>query len=474
MNDPTVHSEVSGDAGNSEVRADTVHAEVNDPAMSPEVRADPAIRPRAPAVLVDHAMKVMGAALAVGEAMLRSRAPTSEVEQSVRRLTAALELGHCEVSVTMNQLTLSLVDSRLDAPMTMVKVVDLSEVRLDLLVEVEDLIRAAESGDADVETTTRELPRIVAEEPIRPRWLNSAFYLVSVAGWVAFASGGWVGVAAGVIGALFMQTVLLPVSRNRLPDVFIVALSAMVAVAAPATAAYLEAPIALTPAIVGGLFPLLPGGALAASVTDWLGGAPLSGMAKGLQVALEALGLALGAVAALTVVDQLGIEATVESAMTPDYLIAAAAVIATVGLALSRAMPLRLAPGVGAVTLAAWLVAWAMPESTAAFPPGVALAAVAIGVGAQVVARIQHTNPTIYTTTSVFVLAPGLLTYMAMVALTSGDTEVANELLVQALGIAGAVAAGIALGSSLTRTLPVPRQRTRPWLRPGRSGYRTR
>ncbi len=419
----------------------------------------------------DHALKVMVAAMAVGEAMLRSRAPTSEVEDSVRRLTTALELSECEVAVTQNQLILSVVRDGMDAPMTMVKVIDMSEVRLDLLAEVEDLIRRVETGEADPATATGELARIMTEAPSRPRWLNSLFYLISVAGWIAFAGGGWMGMAAGLVGALIIQLVITPLARSRIPEFFGVAFSSAVAIAAPATVAYLGWPIVLTPAMVGGLYPLLPGGALAASVTDWLGGAPLSGMAKGLQVALETAGLALGAVSVLTLVDHLGIESTADPVIIPTAVVALAATVAAVGLALSRTMPMRFAPGVAVVALAAWSVNWAMPETTATFPPSIFVAALTIGVGAQIMARIQRTNPIMFTTTTLFVLAPGLITYLAMAALTSGEPDTANELLIRALGIAAAIAAGIALGMSLTRRLPEPRQRVRPLSRHA-SGHR--
>lgn len=408
-------------------------------------------------------MKVLGAAIAVGEAMLRSRVPTSEVESSVRRLNTAFGLSHCEVSVTMNELALSLVDPRLGTPMTIIKVVDTSEVRLDLMVDVESLIRAAESGDVDLDRTTRELPRIITATSKRPWWVNSGFYLFSVASWVVFAGGGWLGAVAGILGAIIIQLVIVPLSRTRLPEVFGIAFSSAIAVAAPATAAYFDAPIALTPAIVGGLYPLLPGGAIAASVTDWLAGAPLSAMAKGLQATLAAAGLALGAVGALTLMDELKITSPVESMQMPVVMVAAAAMLAVTFLALSRSMPLRLAPGVAVVTVAAWAIARAVPDTSASFPLDVFLAAIIIGMGSQLVARIQRTNPSVYTTTTVFVLAPGLITYLAMVAATSGDTDTAGSLLIHALGVSGAIAAGVALGVSLTRRLPVPRPRVRPW-----------
>lgn len=409
------------------------------------------------------ALKVMSAGLMVGEAMLRSQVATSEVESSVRRLNRAFGFDRVEVSVTMNEITLSLMDPRLAAPMTTVKVIDVGEIRLDLLVEFESLIDRVESGQIDLDTTLAESQRIAQARPLRPWWANSLFYLVTVAAWVVFVGGGLAGALAGVAGAIVMQAVVVPLSRARLPEVFGTAASAALAVAAPATVAYLEVPIAMTPAIVGGLFPLLPGGQLVASVTDGLSGTPLSAMAKGLQAALTAVALSLGALGALRVVDALEIVPTPDTTLTTPTVIGASAAIAVTSLALSRHMPFRLAPGTAVIAIAAWVVIWLIPPGMEGFPTGSFLAAVVVGAAGQVIARIARTSASLYTTTSVYVLVPGFATYLAMAAFAQGDTDTGIELLVRALAISAAIAAGVALGVAATRQLPIPRPRVRPW-----------
>lgn len=417
------------------------------------------------AAFADRALQVMSAGLMVGEAMLRSRVATSEVESAVRRLNNAFGFSRIEVSVTMSQITLSLIDPRLHAPMTAVKVIDIGEIRLDLLVEYESLIAQVESGFADLDTSVVNLERIATAPPLRQWWANSLFYLVTVAAWVVFVGGGLAGALAGVAGAVVMQAVVVPLSRARLPEVFATAASAALAVAAPATAAYLGVPIAMTPAIVGGLFPLLPGGALVASVTDGLSGAPLSSMAKGLQAAVTAVALSLGALGALTLVDTLEITATADGTFTAPVVVGASAAVAVTALAMSRSMPLRLAPGTAVIGIAAWVVIWLMPPGMEGFPTGSFLAAIVVGASGQIIARIARTSASLYTTTSVYVLVPGFVTYLAMAAFATGDTDTGVELLVRALTISGTVAAGVTLGVAVTRRVPVPRTRVRPWTR---------
>lgn len=401
----------------------------------------------------------------VGEAMLRSRVATSEVESAVRRLNHAFGFDRIEVSVTMSEITLSLFDPRLDAPMTVVKVIDIGEVRLDLLVEYESLIERVESGQADLDTTVGELQRMAVAPPIRPWWANSLFYLLTVAAWIVFVGGGLQGALAGVAGAVVMQAVVVPMSRARLPEAFATAASAALAVAAPATAAHLGVHIAITPAIVGGLFPLLPGGALVASVTDGLSGAPLSSIAKGLQAAVTGAAVALGALGALTLVDALEITSTADGTLTPRLVIGASAAVAVTTLALSRSMPLRLAPGTAITAVAAWSVISLMPPGVEGFPTGSFLAAVVVGASGQIIARIARTSASLYTTTAVYVLVPGFATYLAMAAFAAGNTDTGIELLVRAVTISGAIAAGVTLGVAVTRRVPVPRPAVGPWIR---------
>lgn len=403
---------------------------------------------------------MMQAGLIVGEAMLRARIATTEVEAAIGRLNRGFGFDHIEVTVTMSEIILGLVDPRLDAPMTVVKVIDVSEIRLDLLVECEALLNRVEAGHADLDMTVAELRRIATAPALRPWWADSLFYLLCVAAWIVFVGGGPIGALVGVIGAALIQALVVPLSRTRLPEAFATAASAALAVAAPATAAYLGIPIAMTPAIVGGLFPLLPGGALVASVTDGLSGAPLSSMAKGLQATVTAVAVALGALGALTVVDSLDIVTTADGVATPTLIVGVAAAVAVTSLALSRSMPLKLAPGTAIIAILAWSVITMMPPTTEGFPMDSFVAALTVGVSGQVIARIVRTSAGLYTTTAVYVLVPGFATYLAMAAFAAGDTEVGIDLLVRALTISAAIAAGVTLGVALTRKVPVPRTRS--------------
>lgn len=412
----------------------------------------------------DHVLKVMTFSLRVGEAMLESSVATSDVEDAVRRLTAAFGLGRCEVSVTLNVVTLSYLHPSLDTPVTLVRVVDLGEPRLDRLVGLDRLSRQVQDGDLDVDAAVRRVDEILAT-PEPPRAWRFLAALASVGAWVVFAGGGLPGAAAGVVGAVAIELLAGPLRRSRVPAVFAMMLAAAIVVAAPSAAAWAGVPIVLAPAIIGGLYPLLPGGALVASVTDGLSGAPLSSMAKGLQAVVSATATAVGAIAALSLSDRLGISSDAIGVVPSRWLELGAAGVAVAGLGLARSMPMRHVLPAAAVAMAAWGTSelWVDPN------PGISFsnfaAAVVIGLLSQVFARVQHTTPIVFTASAVFVLVPGFTFYSSMVAFAQADTDMGVELLIRALGISAAIAAGIALGVALARSVPAPRPPIAVWRR---------
>ncbi len=415
----------------------------------------------------DDVLKVMTFSLRVGEEMLESAVATSDVEQVMRRLTHAYDLPGCEVSVTLNVITLSYVDPY-EGPLSMFRVVDIDEPRYDEVVALDTLSRRAESGELSIDEATAELVRIEQSANHHPFPVTLAAAMASVAGWVVFTGGGFVGATAGMVAALLVEVVVRPLARPRLPVAFVTLCSAVVAAGVPTFYAWLELPIALTPAIVGALIPLLPGGALVASVSDGLSGAPLSSMAKGLQATLTAVAVAMGALVVLSLGEQLQVVAPLEAVPATPMVAFFAALIGVSGFAVARSLPWRMVPGVMLVTGVTWGVAQVGLFEGGTVPVATFVAAVSMGLVGQLVARLQRTTAVIHTTTAVYVLVPGVAFYLSMLAIAQGATEAGTELLVTTIGVAIAIAAGIALGVAIGRGVPAPRPRVRVWARPVR------
>jgi len=418
----------------------------------------------------DEALQVMTLGLRVGEVMLESSVATSDVQDAVRRVIEALGLEGCEVSVTLDVITLNHLDPSLDAPLTLVRVVRIGEPRLDRLVALEALVRKIHDGRLDVATAAREIEHFDRVDTRHPRWATLTGLLISAAAWVMFAGGGAVGAIAALLAALVNEVVLAPLNRTRIPTVFVTFLSAVVVATVPNLFAFLELPVAVLPAVVGGLYPLLPGGLLVASVTDGLSGAPLSSLAKGLEATVVASAVALGVVATLSVADHLGIESGTERPVISTVFTVLMAALAVSGLAVARSMPMRLVPATAAIAMAAWLVNRLLWEAGYNQILALFTAAVVVGLGGQLAALLHRTAAVVHTTSSVYVLVPGFTFYVAMVALARSDADAGLPVMVDAIGRAGAIAAGVALGVALGRSVPAPRPRVALWRRGNRRG----
>jgi uncharacterized membrane protein YjjP (DUF1212 family) len=416
----------------------------------------------------DDALKVMTLGLRVGEVMLESTMAVSDVEDAVRRIMGALGLEGCEVSITLDVITLNYLHPSLEVPMTLMRVVRIGEPRLDRIVALEHLSRRIQAGELDLQAASREIEHFDEVDTRYPRLITTTGALASVAAWVIFAGGGLFGALAGVLAAVVIDVVLGPLSRTRIPAVFATFLSAVVVVAVPHLFAAADLSIALSPAVVGGLFPLLPGGALVASVTDGLSGAPISSLAKGLEAAIVAVAVALGTGSALTLAAELDIVSTAARPEVGTLLAVGSGGLAVAGLAMSRSMPLRFVPTTAALGMVSWwvnstLVAEGYEPKLTAF-----IAASVLGLGGQLLARLQRTTPIVHTTSAIYVLVPGFVFYISMAAFAAGDSAAAMPVLIDALSRAAAIAAGVALGVAIGRSVPAPRPRVALWRRSSR------
>lgn len=401
--------------------------------------------------------------LRIGEVLLESSVAVSDVDQSIRRMADALGLEHLQVSVTLNVITLSYLDTAPGEPVTLLTTVDDHEPRLHQLAAAEDLSRRVEAGEVGIDAAYHEALAIETAPNPYPTWVRVGAALVSVAGWSVFA-GGALAAAVAVMAAWAVIVPLLAFwRRSRMPDIFGTLAAAFLVVAVAYAAEWIGFGVRAQAAVAGGIYPLLPGGLLVASVVDGLFGAPISSLAKGLQAVVVAAAIALGVVLALQAADALEVVPTAAAEPWPIAVTTVAAGIALAGQALARAAPWRAVAISAGIGMAVWLVAWVGPHYDVGRELTTFLAAGVLGVAGNLVARLERTTATLYTSTAVYVLVPGIAIYLAMVALTGGEEALAQELFEQAVKVSIAIAAGIALGSAVAASVPSPRRHIKLW-----------
>lgn len=410
-----------------------------------------------------HALDVMLLALRIGEVMVANAESVADSESGMRRVLVALGVPTCAVVVEMNSLTLSWIPHA-GEPITVAQVVDADDPHLHRLVAVEKLIGRIERGEVGTAGAKAALERAAVLPDPYPAWLVTVARLASVAGWVVFSGGGPQAVAVGVAATALMLPLLALVARSRVPDVFVVLVGAAGVVLVPYGVVWAGLEFAVGPAVIGGLYQFLPGRALVSSVSDGLSGAPVSALARGLQAIVVAVGVAVGVLAALGIVDALDIDLpAIDITPWPAVVTMAAAGVAVGALAIARQVPVvAVAPVVG-LGMLLWLVANDLGTSgNWQREAAVGLAALILGFAGQLLARLQRTIPALYTGVAVLVLVPGTILYSAMLQFAVGQNESGAEQTLQAITVAVAIAAGTTLGVAVGRAMPGLSMGSRP------------
>ena len=401
-------------------------------------------------------LQAMALALRAGEVMLTNGVSVADCERLLRRILDAAGLPGCEVVAELHRVTVS--DLSLDPPRatTVVRKVRSSALHLHRLVSVEGLVRRLESGEVSLTDAVAELEEIAVAKGPWPRGARLASLAVAVAAWAVFLGGDALSAVAAAVATLVVSPVVAVVRRTPVPEVFAIVAAAFVGVMVPYLAAWSGIELRVPPAALGAIYPFLPGAAFVASVTDGLSGSPLSSLARGMEALLAGLGVALGVLLGLQVVDALEIvPADTSGGPLPAVGVGAAAFLAMASQSIARDVPVRGVLPTALLGTIAFGVADLLPKGTLGEDLVVAVAALLIGLVGGVLARVQASMPMVYMSVAIIVLVPGTTLYLAMVGFVRGDSEIGGDLTQQALATSLAIAAGTALGLAIgqARTL---------------------
>ena len=425
------------------------------------------------AVLMDdvRARKIIALALRAGQVQLANSVSVAECMESLQHLCDALGLEGAQVIVELNTITISHLAADLSSGGSMTRAVEIGRPQVHRLVAVQDLIERVGRREVGLDEAWEELGAIEsAPDPHRASYRLVA-ELVSVAAWAVFAGGDGVSVIAAVLAAVGVHVAFSVITGSRIPDVFATVAAAWIVVMVPYGIAGAGIDFRVSPAVVGGLYPLLPGAALVASVTDGLSGAPMSSLARGLQAVLTAVAVALGVLAGLNLAGALGIELPDVPAGPWAPVVTAMAAGAAVALhAVANQVPARLVAPIAPLGAAVWIVAWLGGDRGLDADVAVACAALLLGMAGGLLARAQNSWSSIYTSSAIFVLVPGTTLYLAMLAFATGGVDAGFTLTTDALVTSLAIAVGVTLGVAVGGALPAPPSAVRllPGHRPGR------
>jgi uncharacterized membrane protein YjjP (DUF1212 family) len=406
--------------------------------------------------------RVLDLVLRIAELLLAGGEGAEDVEAAMLGVAHAYGLDRCEPTVTFTLLSVSYQPSLVEDPVTASRTVrrrGTDYTRLSAVFRLVDDITS--QADFTLEEAYRRLAEIRRNRHPYPGWA-----LTVAAGGLAGAAsmlvgGAWPVFFAAAIGAMLGDRLAWLASGRGLPEFYQFVVAAMPPAAMGIALSLAGAGIQSSAVITGGLFALIPGRALVASVQDGLTGYYITAAARLLEVGYLIVGIVCGVLTVLYGGLQLNAKLNPEAALGHDVR-PIVQILAAMLLALTFCILLQqerhtvlFATLNGGV---AWVVYGALAD-TADVPPVAAttVAAGLVGLFGQLLSRYRYASALPYVTAAIGPLLPGSATYFGLLALAQGNLDRGIPHLTQAAALALAIAIGVNLGGEAARLfLKVP------------------
>ena len=386
-------------------------------------------------------------------------AETFRVEDTVRRILRTYGV-ECEVFAIPNSLTVSF-EAANGKPLTILKRIGYHGNDLEALEQLNALSRRICREKPDVETAVLWLKETVARCRVYRLSVSLLGSFLGGAGFCLVFGGTlrdclWAGMMGLIIGCVnrFMDRLEANPFFSTIIASFLMALPAYLA----AGFGWLDNPDA---AIIGALMILVPGLLITNSMRDIIYGDTNSGVMRIVQVFLSAFAIALGTAAAWRVTTPVyGIASVVESTslVWPAWAQALAVFIGCYGFSIlfnihGKWMVLCVIGGT-----ATWMIYLLCQELGLDVYTVNLFATIFAALYAEVMARVRRCPVTPYLVIAIFPLLPGAGVYYTMSLGLQGEMIEALRKGLETAGIAGSLAVGILLVSTVFRFMTARRR----------------
>ncbi|WP_443033002.1 threonine/serine ThrE exporter family protein [Streptomyces sp. A1-5] len=402
--------------------------------------------------------RVLDLTLRIGEILLAGGEGAEDVEAAMFGVAHAYGLERVEPTVTFTLLSISYQPSLVEDPLTASRTVRRRGVDYTRLSAVFRLVDDITSEGISLEEAYRGLAEIRRNRHPYPSWaLTVSSGLLSGAASMLVGGGVLVFIAAA-IGSMLGDRLAWLASARGLPEFYQFVVAAMPPAGMGLAFALAHSNVQSSAVITGGLFALIPGRALVASVQDGLTGYYITASARLLEVGYLIVGIVVGVLSVL----YLGLQADPGlKRLNPEqalqlYNEPVVQTIASMLLALAFCVLLQQERHtVAFATLnggVAWVVYGAL-TATAGFNavPSTAIAAGLVGLFGQLLSRYRYASALPYVTAAIGPLLPGSATYFGLLNFAQGNLLEGFSSLIKAASLALAIAVGVNLGGEVAR-----------------------
>jgi len=401
--------------------------------------------------------RVLDLALGIGAAQLACGVGAVDVTASMHGVLEAYGVRRCQVDVTYDRVLVSYRAWVGADPLTAMHKVRSRSQDYSRLQALDHLVQRVAAGDLDRSEANAELDRIVHAPHRYPRWVATVALAAAAAGMALLLGGGALVAcaAAGTTAAIDRLGRLL--NRHGVLLFFQQIVGAAVATSVTVVLTVVNLVGDTNPSLVAAanIVVLLSGMAVVGAVQDTLTGYYLTGVARGVEIALFSIGLLVGVTVALKVALAFGVEV----ALAPDIVapallsvpvrVVAGGVVAA-SVALAGYAPLRGLVAAGAAGAAGSAVFLLLSYAGLGLVGSSFLAATLIGLAGAILSRRLRLPPLIVAMAGIIPLVPGLTTYRGFVSLVTGDAVGGLTSLSAAFATALALGAGVLCGQFLS------------------------
>jgi uncharacterized membrane protein YjjP (DUF1212 family) len=401
--------------------------------------------------------RVLDLALGIGAAQLACGVGAVDVMSSMRGVLEAYGVHRCQVDVTYDRLFVSYRAWVGADPLTAMHKVRSRSLDYSRLQAVDRLVQRIAAGEVDRSVANAELDEIVRRLHPYPRWVTTAA-LATMAGGLAVLLGGGalvaVVAAAATAGIDRLGRVL---NLHGVLMFFQQAVGAALATAVTVVLTAVDLVGESSPSLVAaaGIVVLLSGMAVVGAVQDTLTGFYLTGVARGVEIALFSVGLLVGVTIVLRIALAFGVDVTITPGIVAPGLLSVPVRVVAGGVvagaaALAGYAPLRGIVAAGVAGTAGSALFLLLSYGGLDLVASSFMAATLIGLAGAILSRRFRLPPLIVAMTGIIPLVPGLTTYRGFVSLVTGDAVGGISSLSAAFATALALGAGVLAGQFLS------------------------
>ncbi|MGC1206926.1 MAG: threonine/serine exporter family protein [Ornithinimicrobium sp.] len=434
-----------------------------------------------------HARAVLDLSLRIGEASLATGASAAEVVATVLRVTSAYGVRSTSVDITYTSISVSMPRGVHEDPLSVMRVIkarSMDFTRLQSLqVLVDDLCATDDQLMPGVEPLAVRIPvedarARLAEVLTKPhpyrRWVVTlGMALTAVGVTILFGAGPTMWIVAG-LSAAAVDRVQRVLYRLGVASFFSQAISAGIPSVIAVGLFWISLPndrengipglgFAVpgldkpSLVVVSGIIVLLAGLSVMGAAQDALDGYYVTAGARGLEVVMLTLGIAVGIALVLSVANAAGMPLVLNTDVnegTSPLGGTLGAILVAIGFCMTHYTGLRATVVSGALAAVAWVTFQAALSVGLSQSPASAIAATAVGVLAYTVHHRLRVPELVISTAAIVCLLPGLAVYTAIFLVMLNSSEFLNLAILEmltALAVGLGLAAGLSMGGYAAR-----------------------